>query len=177
MPMLPRDLKPEQFAGYPPEARKLVTNYLGTLQQLPLSFAPSLLREVIEFDFKFPAERLAREKELKYLSSLSPAQLSECFRQLEQIRLSPQLEKFDWINAPAQFIEQLSAHLWTTHQLDGFRRASNDYAERLQAAIPPDRPPVPRLGIAVIGYGVDSYSDPLFRKLRAHGACFSRVNP
>ena len=40
--MLPRDLKPEQFAGYPPEARKLVINYLGTLQQLPLSFVPSL---------------------------------------------------------------------------------------------------------------------------------------
>jgi len=58
--MLPRDLKTEQFAGYPPEARKLATSYLGTLQQLPLSFLPSLLRELIDYDFKFPAERKAR---------------------------------------------------------------------------------------------------------------------
>ena len=36
--MLPSDLKPEQFTGYPPEARKLVVAHLGTLQQLPLGF-------------------------------------------------------------------------------------------------------------------------------------------
>ena len=60
--MLPRDLKPENFAAYPPEARKLVTNYLGTLQTLPLSFEPGLLRELIDFDFKFPAERTAHRK-------------------------------------------------------------------------------------------------------------------
>ena len=51
--MLPQDLKTEHFAGYPPEARKLVTNYLGTLRQLPLSFLPGLLRELIDYDFKF----------------------------------------------------------------------------------------------------------------------------
>jgi hypothetical protein len=39
--MLPSDLKPEQFTGYPPKARKLVLAHLGTLQQLPLSFVPS----------------------------------------------------------------------------------------------------------------------------------------
>ena len=47
-------LKSEHFAGYPPEARKVAANYLGTLQQLPLSFLPGLLREVIDYDFKFP---------------------------------------------------------------------------------------------------------------------------
>src|SRR5579863_3699739 len=177
MPMLPRDLKSEQFADYPPEARKLVTNYLGTIQQLPLSFLPSLLREIIEYDFKFPAERQAREKELKYISSLSRTQLGDCFAEFEQIRLSPQLQSSDWTNAPAQFIEQLSEHLWRTHQIDAFRQASNYYAERLEAATPPDRPPVPRLGIAVVGQGVDSDSAPLFRKLRPHGAYFSRVKP
>ena len=43
---------------------------LPTLQQLPLSFLPGLLRELISFDFKFPAERKARERELAYLGSL-----------------------------------------------------------------------------------------------------------
>jgi hypothetical protein len=175
--MLPRDLKPEQFAGYPPEARKLVANYLGTLQQLPLSFLPGLLRELIDYDFKFPAERKAREKELVNLHSLSAGQLKDWFQEFEQIRLSPELEAFDWVKSPAQFVEQLSAHLWTTHQLDAFRKASNDYADRLSSAVPPEPPPVPRLGITVIGQGVASYDEPLFRKLRAHGAYFSRVNP
>jgi len=173
--MLPRDLKPEQFAGYPPEARKIVTNYLGILQRLPLSFVPGLLRELIDYDCKFPAERKAHERELAHLSSLPAGELKEWFQGFAEIRLSPQLETFDWIRSPAQFVEQLSAHLWSTHQLDAFRKASNEYADRLRSAVPPDLPAVSRLGITVIGQGVASYDDPLFRKLRPHGAYFSHV--
>jgi hypothetical protein len=175
--MLPRDLKPEQFAGYPPDARKMVTSYLATLQQLPLSFLPGLLRELIDYDFKFPAERKARERELQHLSSLPPSQVKEWFQAFEQIRLSPQLGEFDWVKAPGQFVERLSAHLWSTHQLDAFRQASNEYGDRLRAAVPPEPPSVPRLGITVIGQGVATYDEPLFRKLRAHGAYFSHVKP
>ena len=175
--MLPRDLKPEQFASYAPEARRLVANYLGILQQLPLSFLPGLLRELVDYDFKFPAERKAREKELANLSSLSSSQVREWFQGFAQIRLSPQHEEFYWEKAPDQFVEQLSAHLWSTHQLDAFRQASNDYADRLCSAVPPDTPPIPRLGITVIGQGATSYDEPVFRKLRAHGAYFSRIKP
>lgn len=175
--MLPGELKSEQFASYPPEARKLVTNYLAVLRQLPLGFLPGLLRELIDYDFKFPAERTAREKELAYLSSLSAAQLKECFLEFAQIHLSPQLEEFDWAKAPAQYVEQLSAHLWSTHQLDAFRKASNDYGDRLRLAVPPELSPIPRLGITVIGQGVASYDDALFRKLRGHGAYFGRIQP
>lgn len=175
--MLPSDLKPEKFAGYSPEARKIVVDHLATLQQLPLSFVPGLLRELINFDFKFPAERKAHERELAHLSSLSAGELKEWFQGFAQIRLSPQLESFDWVTFPAQFVERLSAHLWSTHQLDAFRQASNDYAERLRAAVPADAPPIARLGISVIGQGVASYSEGLFRKLRPHGAYFTRINP
>lgn len=175
--MLPRDLKSEQFAGYPPEARKIVVHYLATLRQLPLSFLPGLLRELIDYDFEFPAERRARESELTVLANLSPAQFKDWFQSFEQIQISSQLEKFDWVNSPAQFVEQLSAHLWTTHQLDAFRKASSAYGEQIASAIPPERPPIPRLGITVIGEGVDSYHEPLFRKLRPHGAYYTRINP
>ncbi len=175
--MLPRDLKPENFAAYPPEARKLVTNYLGTLQALPLSFEPGLLRELIDFDFKFPAERTAHERELAKVSSLSNDQRKDWFHEFDEIKLSPQLEAFDWVTKPAQFVEQLSAHLWSTHQLDAFRRASNEYGDRLRLAVPPEPPAIPRLGITVIGQGVAAYDDPLFRKLRPHGAYFAHVNP
>jgi hypothetical protein len=175
--MLPSDLKPEHFKGYPPEARKLVTGYVGALQRLPLSFAPSLLREVIDYDFKFPPERKATEKELANLNSLSPGQMKEWFQEFAQISVSTKLENVDWVNSPGLFVEQLSAHLWATHQLDAFRKAAMDYANRLQAVAPPEPPPQPRLGIAVIGQGASTHDEPLFRKLRAHGGYFSRVNP
>jgi hypothetical protein len=175
--MLPRDLKPEQFSGYPPEARKLVVHYIAALQRLPLSFLPSLLREAVEYDYKFPPERRALERELGNLNSLPAEQLKDWLQGFAQIHLSAALEKFDWINAPAQFVEQLSSHLWTTHQLDAFRTAAIAYADRLRAAVPPDLPSAPRLGITVVGQGVASYDGLLFRKLHAHGAYYSRVNP
>jgi hypothetical protein len=175
--MLPTDLKPEHFNGYPPEAKKLATNYVGALQRLPLSFLASLLREVIEYDFKFPEERKTVEKELANLASLSPEQSKEWFRGFAQISISSKLEHADWINSPAQFVEQLSAHLWSTHQLDAFRTAAVGYADRLRAAVPLEPPPTPRLGIAVIGQGVEAYDAPLFRKLRAHGTYFDHVEP
>lgn len=175
--MLPRDLKPEHFSAYPPEARRLATSYVGTLRRLPLGFVPSLLREIAEYDFKFPVERRSLERELANLSSLSESQLEDWFRGFSAIRLSPQLEEFPWASSPAQFVEQLSSHLWTTHQLDAFRVAATEYGSRLQTAVPPEPPPVPRLGISVIGQGVGAYGDPLFRKLRAHGVYFDRVNP
>jgi len=127
--MLPSDLKPEQFNGYPPEARKLASGYVATLQRLPLSFLPSLLREAIEYDFKFPAERRSIEKELANLNSLSTEQIKDWFQGFAQIRLSSQLEHSDWVNAPGQFVEQLSSYLWTTHQLDAFRIAALAYAD------------------------------------------------
>jgi hypothetical protein len=175
--MLPHDLRPEQFAGYPPEARKLVTNYLPTLGRLPLSFVPSLLREAMEYDYKFPLERRAIERELAKLQSLSPAQSQEWFQAFGQIRLSSELERFDWINSPAQFVEQFSTYLWATQQLDAFRNAATSYGERLRTAVPPEALPVARLGIAVIGQGASAHDKPLFRKLRAQGAYYSRIQP
>jgi len=175
--MRPEDLKPEQFSAYPPEARRLALDYLGTFRRLPLSFLPNLLRQVIEFDFKFPVERKTLEKELANLRSLSQHDLQLWFREFTEIKLSESLEKFDWVSAPAQFVEQLSAHLWTTHQMDAFRHAALGYAEKLRAAVTPEPPITPRFGIAVIGQGVDLAPEPLFRKLRPHGAFFSAVNP
>jgi len=175
--MLPRDLKPELFNAYPPEAKKLATDYVGALKPLPLSFLSSLLKEIIEYDSKFPVERRTLERELENLRSLSETQRSEWFAEFNAIQLTSKLERFDWVNSPAQFVEQLSAHLWSTHQLDAFRKAAVDYADRLRAAVPQEQPPVPRLGISIIGKGVESYSEPLFRKLRPHGAYFSGVKP
>jgi hypothetical protein len=175
--MLPSDLKPEVFANYAPEARALVVAHLEVIRQLPLSFLPNLLREAIDYDFKFPAEQSAIEKEFAVISSLSSAEREDWFRGFARITLSPALEHVDWVNQPARFGEQESAHLWTTHQQDAFRETATAYGARLVAAAPPSPPPVKRLGIAIIGQGVSSYDEPLFRNLRAHGTYFSKLNP
>jgi hypothetical protein len=175
--MLPSAIKAEQFAGYPPDARKLAVAHLSALQQLPLSFAPILLREVIDYDFKFPAERAAIDQELATLSSLTPAQFKQWFQAFSQLSLSSKLEHLDWINEPVQFVEQLSAYLWTTHQLDAFREAAIVYGNRSQIASPPRPIAMRRLGIAIIGQGVASYDSPLFRNLREHGTYFKQIKP
>jgi hypothetical protein len=175
--MQPRDLKAEHFAGYPPEARRLVIAHLEALQKLPLTFVPGLLREVIDYDFKFPAERSAIDRELANLNTLLPAQIGDWFGPLARLSLSTKLENMDWVNQPAQFVEQESAYLWTTQQLDAFRKAATDYGDRLRLAAPPEPLAQRRLGIAVIGQGVASYDGALFRYLRQHGTYFERVRP
>ena len=175
--MLPSALKADQFAGYPPQARSLIVAHLEALQPLPLSFLPSLLREVIDYDYKFPAECAAIDKELANLSSLSPAQRKDWFQAFEQFSLPPKLAQFDWVNQPSQFVEQLSAYLWSTQQLDSFRKAATVYGDRLRSTLPAEPMPARRLGIAVIGQGVDTYDAPLFRNLRQHGAYFGGVKP
>jgi hypothetical protein len=175
--MLPRDLKPEQFRAYPPKARNLAVNNLRTLQQLPLSFLPNLLCEVIEFDYKFPVERQRISKEIEKLGSLSSTQMQEWIRSFRELSLPPKLEQLNWLDQPSQFVEQFSAYLWSTRQLDAFRKAAKEYGDRLQAAISPDQPVISRLGIATIGQGLDTYDGRLFRNLREHGTYFSHINP
>jgi hypothetical protein len=138
---------------------------------------PSLLREVIDYDFKFPAERAVIDKELDNLGSLSPEQVKAWFQAFAQISISSKLEHLDWVDHPALFVEQLSEYLWATHQLDAFRQAALQYGDRLHSAAPAEPLPVRRLGIAVIGQGVESYDAVLFRNLRQHGTYFERVKP
>src|SRR5260221_1308597 len=175
--MLPSQLKPEHFNGYPPQARKIVTENLAALRFMPLCVLPTLLREAIEYDYKFPAERRALERELANLRSLSAEQRKDWFDAFGWLQLSIAVETFDGLNSPAQFVEQLSAHLWTTHQQDAYRKAAVEYGNRLQTAAPPEELPVSRVGISVIGEGAAAGSTPLFRKLRAHGVYYTHVNP
>lgn len=174
--MVPSQLSEARFASYQPQARQLATQYLATLQQLPLSFLPSLLRELIEYDYAFPKERLHMEQQLAALKNLSPVQLSEWFRGFYEIRLAPALEKSDWVDQPAHFTEEFSAHLWSSHQMDAFRVAAITYSNRLEAVLHAAPEPA-RLGICVIGQGVATSAEPLFTNLRKHGTYFSRVEP
>lgn len=93
------------------------------------------------------------------------------------LRLTSELNRVDWVNSPGQYSEQLSAHLWATHQIDAFHTAATEYLQKVDAALPPEPPPIPRLGLAVMGKGVEDNKYPLFRKLRPHGVFFKHVKP
>ena len=173
--MLPNQLAAESFGGYPAEAKRLAASQIALLQRLPLGFVPLLLRELIVYDWKFPAERQDLDRQFAYLTSLSPEQLTKAMAPFSQLRLTAALEKTDWVNSPAIFTEQLTAHLWTTHQIDAFRAAAVEYVAKSSAASPEDPLPTHRLGIAVIGQGVQNNQYRLFRKLRPQGMYFTQV--
>lgn len=175
--MIPSQLKAEHFASYPPQARSVATRNLVLLQQLPIIFVPIFLRELIVYDWKFPAERRDLDGQLSYLSGQSKTHLDQIFSGFAQLSLSPNLEKLDWVNAPSIFSEQLTAHLWATHQMDRFRAAADAYQKSWRAAVPEAQPAMPRLGVVIIGQGVSATQYPLFRKLRPHGVFFTQIKP
>jgi len=175
--MLPNQLTAEHFGSYPAEAKALAVSHLGLLRRLPLGFVALLLREVMVYDWKFPAERRDIEGQFGYLAKLAPDQLEKAMTAFSGLRLSDALGSVDWVNQPAVFTEQLTAHLWTTHQIDGFRAAAVEYVGKSSAASPEAALPVHRLGIVVIGQGVGDSRYRLFRKLRPHGVYFTKVKP
>ena len=177
MPLSPRELKAEHFVKYPPEARQLATRYVSLLQELPLSFLPLLLREVIQYDSKFPIERRDLNRQLSYLASLPGDERRRILADFAVLKLSPNLAQMDWVDSPLRFSEQLTAFLWTSRQIDSFRAAAVAYVGKLDAAMAHESLPMARLGIVLIGQGVADNKLPLFRKLRPHGVYFKQVDP
>jgi hypothetical protein len=173
--MLPDQLTPVSFSGYPPEARQLAVKNIALLQRLPLSFVPLLLREVIVYDWKFPSERADLARQFSYLGTLEAGGLQTAMAAFERLKVGGELEKTDWVNSPAIFSQQLSAHLWATHQIDAFRAAAVEYVQKASASAPDPALPMHRLGIAVVGQGVAKSDYQLFRKLRLQGVYFTQV--
>lgn len=175
MAALPNQLTPGDFKSYPERARELASREVAALRKLPLSFLPLLLRELIVYDWKFPAEQKDLQAQVNYLASFRDDELAKVMEPFARLRLSPGIERLDWVNHPVQFSEQLSADLWATRQIDSFRGAATEFMRGFRAAVPQQLPPVPRLAIAVAGQGVDKSKTPLFRKLRPHGTYYGNV--
>ncbi|HEX3878159.1 MAG TPA: hypothetical protein VHW24_14305 [Bryobacteraceae bacterium] len=173
--MLPGQLTPVSFSSYPPQARQLAVDRVALLRRMPLAFLPLLLRELIAYDWKFPSERTDLDRQFSYLASLSAAKFQNAMSAFAQLKLTRELEQTDWVNFPASFSEKLTAHLWTTHQIDGFRAAAIDYVQKTSDSAPDPALPTHRLGIAVVGRGVAQSDYPLFRKLRPEGLYFTQV--
>lgn len=175
--MQPAQLSAASFSNYPPKARQMASDSLALLQTLPLAFTPFLLKEIIGSEVKFPAELRELQHQLAYLSAMPAAQRAQEMQPFANLTLNPGLEAFDWVNSPAQFLEQLSAHLWASHQMDTFRSASETYVQKFHATLTAEPLAVPRATVILVGQGVsDKVANPLFVKLRRQGTLFTQVD-
>ena len=173
--MLPDQLTAESFGAYPPQAKAFAAGRLEILRRLPLAFVPLLLRELLVYDYKFPMERVDLERQFRFLASLAPDAFASHLAGFSKLNLPKELASVDWVNNPAAFSEQLTAHLWNTHQIDAFRAAAVQWVQTATAAFPDEPVAVRRLGVAVIGQGVAATDYRLFRKLRPEGTYFQNV--
>jgi hypothetical protein len=173
--LMPTQLTAANFREYPPLARQVAAEHLALFREMPTVFLALLLRELIAWDWKFPAERKELNGQFTFLNSVSQQRRLILFGPFQKLRLSPQLEAADWVNAPAAFSEQLSAHLWATHQIDSFHSAARDFFSEVAAALPEERPAVHRAAFISFGQDVQANNYPLFRKLRRQGTYFRKV--
>lgn len=173
----PGDLKAADFAAYPPQARRLAIDNLPLLRQLPPVFLPILLREAIAYDWKFPAERHEMDGQLAWLAAMPANELAQTMQGFAALALKPELTQTNWVSNPSGFVEDLTASLWSTGQMDAFRAAADTYTAHLAEVVPPRQPRMPRLGIVVLGQGVDQTHYPLFRKLRPSGVYLANMKP
>lgn len=167
----------EDFAQYPPQARALAMKLVAFLQQLPPIFASLLLSEIISYDWRFPAEQADINRQLLFLTSLSSAQLQNTLSGFANLTLSDSLQQQRFASAPAEFIEKLTAYLWSVHQMDRFREAAGLYQKEFLEVQPEPQPAMPRLCIVIIGKDATPGTVKLFQKLRPHGTYFTRVSP
>ncbi len=170
-------IQEEHFKDYPPEARQVATSHIELLRKLPTAFTPLLLQQIQAYDWRFPAERRDIDQQLRYLESLSDVDRRQLLTGFEQLGLPARLTNTNWVSSPGEFSEQLSGYLWSSNQIDTFHEASSNYLKAFVSAVPNQPLAAPRLGIAVIGKGVERNRYPLFRRFRPLGTYFRNVNP
>lgn len=174
--MNPSKLRTESFVAYPPQARALAIEHLDAIKRMPLLLLAAMLRQIIQYDWSFPAERQQLVRQLNLLGHLDEASFSSLVSPLAAIPISEGISKLDYVNHPQQFSEKLTAYLWEQHLSDRYHSVAEVYAQYLDKAISQAPPVTPRWTIVVIGKGSQQCEYSLFRHLTPHGMLFSRVN-
>lgn len=163
--MTPETLSAISFASYPSAAQHFATEHLNLLRRLPLAVCPSFLQQVKEFDTLFPAERESLRHQFQSLEKLNAQRFAVITAPLRNLKLSDALQQMDWVATPGRFVTDLSAFLWSSSQLDTFRKAALD----LFAEIPARQDTTSRLAIVILGQGAVVDSQKILRKLRKNG--------
>lgn len=175
--MQPQELRAKSFSHYPPQARAFAVTHLQVLQKIPLTLLPILLREIIDYDWRFPVEQRVLVRQFDYLAGLQPVSLAALMAPFAAVRLPNTISRIDWVNQPQHFSEQLSAALWSMQQMDHYRSAALEYQRQLQQVLVELPPTIPRFTLVTVGQGVARTDRTLFRQLRPHGTVFTAVQP
>jgi hypothetical protein len=170
-------LQVESFAAYPPQARALVIEHLEAMKRMPMLLLAAMLRQVIQYDWSFPAEQQQLVRQLDLLSHLDAGSFDSVVSPFASIPVSSGLAKFDYVNHPQQFSEKLTAYLWEQHLSDRYHSVAQVYQQYLEKALPQAQPLTPRWTIVVIGKGSQQSDYSLFRHLTPHGMLFSKLDP
>ena len=173
--MLPSALTASSFTRYPPQGRDTAAANLNLLRELPLPLCASLLRQLSQFDWLFPAEQNVITAQFSALAAMSPQQRAQATSSFSTLAVQPSLAQMDWVNEPKRFLEALTAYLWSTHQIDAFHSAATTYAEAVRLDAGNTNPPIPRAVFVVVSGELDKPGYPLFRKLRQQGVFFEDV--
>ena len=174
--MDPHALTRENFSTYAPEAQRVACDHLDLLRELPLVLDAALLREIIDYDTRFPRERATIDGHLAFLAGLTAEERSKLTKSSADLDVTPELRGEDWVRFPQKFEEDLSAHLWASKQQDAFRAAAMGFADVARKATPPADPPIARSVVVVIGPELRKDGYALFRKLRPQGVFYPHVD-
>lgn len=169
--MTPNELTAASFAAYPAEARHFAEEHLPLLRKLPLAVCPSFLQHISGFDTLFPAERETLRWQCDSLAKLPADRLAALVAPLQTLSISEPLRAMDWVSTPTRFVAEWTAYLWSSGQINGFRKAIGD----LFAAIPVREDASHRMVVVVLGQGAKPDTARVLRKLRARGVTLNAL--
>jgi hypothetical protein len=87
--------------------------------------------------------------------------------------LSAELRCRDWITKPSEFAEQMTNELWSSGQIDDFRRAAAQLSSPVEVR-PGD---ISRLVVVDFDSRLEKKNFVLFRRLLRHGTLFTNLTP
>jgi hypothetical protein len=173
----PAELRAESFVRYPPQARSFAVANLPVLQRMPLILIALILRQAIQYDWCFPAERGQLSRQLDLMGRMDVALFDALMAPFSAIQLSSELRALDWVNQPQHFSEQLTAYLWSQHQIDRYHEAAEGYQQSLQKTLAEKPVVTPRWTLVTVGQGAPKTELPMFRRLLPHATLFTNVDP
>ena len=144
--MLPSDLKAEQFAGYPPQAQEAGRGQPGTAcNSFRSAFCPACCGKSSTTISSFPqSARCYRSGTRQPQLSFAGADQRIGFSAFSQLPSLRSFESFDWINQPAQFVEQLNPPIFgpPTSSMRSARQRQPT-ANRTRIVAPSESTPLP----------------------------------
>jgi len=163
--MRPSPLDRNSFSAYPPQGRAIALAHLRALQQTPVPLLAVILRDLRDYDWKFPVEQQEIAKRVEFLQA-NPSAVASFAR----ITLPPALEQRNCADQPMQVLAELTAYLWSSLQMDQYRLAAAEFVQSFNATLKPSPLAAPRLVVVLIGRDVQQ-AEPvaLFQKLRPYG--------